>query len=225
MGTLLGKPLELLETNFRMPAGTAGRLVGHLMAVQHRTLTEWAIGHMGVGRFERVLDVGCGGGMAAALLARRADRGFVAGVDYSVEMVRQAVRRNATVIARGRAEFKHGDCAVLPYPDESFDQVCAIETFYFWPDPMRALAEALRVLRPGGQISVTLEMSREAAADPSLLQRFLGRRFTERSERDGLRIVSGDDLRELLGEAGFHHTRYVSEPHRSLGWVCALGRK
>jgi ubiquinone/menaquinone biosynthesis C-methylase UbiE len=225
MGTLLGKPLELLETNFRMPVGAAGRLVGHLMSVQHRTLTEWAISHMQVGRYQRVLDVGCGGGMAAALLTRHAERGLVAGVDYSLEMVRQAVRRNATQVARGRAEFRHGDCADLPYPDQSFDQVCAIETFYFWPEPMRGLAEAHRVLRPGGQVSITLEMSREAADDPSAVQRFFGRRFTERSEREGLRILSGNDLVEMLGKAGFRNARYVAEPRRSLGWVCALGRK
>ncbi|MER5462464.1 methyltransferase domain-containing protein [Streptomyces sp. NPDC002668] len=225
IGTLLKKPLELVETNFRQPAGSAGQLVGHLMTLQHRSLTVWAIEHMDVRRSQRVLDVGCGGGMAVKLLSQRASRGFVAGVDYSMDMVSQAVRRNVEGVARRRVEVRYGDSAALPYEDASFDQVCAIETFYFWPDPMQGLAEAYRVLRPGGQVSITLEMSREADTDPSLVQRYFGRRFTERSERDGLHILSGAELAEMLGKAGFRETRFVAEPRRSLGWVCALGRK
>ena len=225
IGTLLAKPLELMEDNFRRPTGRAGRLFGNLMAVQHRSLTLWAIEHMDVRSRQRVLDVGCGGGMAVNLLSRRTGQGFTAGVDYSMEMVEQAVRRNRAGIARSRVEVRHGDCAALPYEDSSFDQVCAIETFYFWPDPLRGLAEAHRVLKPGGQVSITLEMSREAGADPSLVQRVFGRRFTERSERAGLHILSGDDLVDSLTKAGFRDARFVSRPRRSLGWVCALAHK
>jgi ubiquinone/menaquinone biosynthesis C-methylase UbiE len=218
-------PLRLLEENFRRPTGSAGRFVGHLMAVQHRTLTLWTIGHMAVRPTDRVLDVGCGGGMAVKLLTDRARDGFVAGLDYSPEMVDQAARRNATAVRRGAVEVRHGDAMDLPYEDGSFDQVCAIETFYFWPDPVRGLAQAYRVLRPGGQITIALEMSREAAAEPSLFQRYFGKRFTERSARDGLRILSGAELTGMLVEAGFQDARFDAEPRKSLGWVCARGRK
>jgi len=218
-------PLRLLEGNFRRPTGSAGRLVGHLMAVQHRTLTVWTIGQMAVRPTERVLDVGCGGGMAVRLLADRARDGVVAGLDYSPEMVDQAARRNAAAVRRGTVEVRHGDAMALPYHDESFDQVCAIETFYFWPDPARGLAEAYRVLRPGGQVTIALEMSREAAADPSLIQRYFGKRFTERSARDGLRILSGAELTGMLVQAGFRDARFAAEPRKSLGWLCAQARK
>lgn len=224
-GSVLSRPLELVERNFERPAGTSGQLVGHLMTVQHRTLSVWTAEHMDIRRSHRVLDIGCGGGMAVKLLSERASRGFVAGVDYSMDMVRQAVRRNIEGVARGLVEIQHADVSRLPYESGQFDRVSAIETFYFWPDPMRGLAEAHRVLKPGGQVAVTLEMSREAAESPSPIQRYFGRRFTRRSEQAGLHILSGRELTDMLAKAGFTDTRFVSEPRRSLGWVCAMGRK
>jgi ubiquinone/menaquinone biosynthesis C-methylase UbiE len=224
MNTLIQRPLKLVEDNFRRPEGWAGRLVGHAMARQHRTLTDWTIGLLDLAPTDRVLDVGCGSGMAVGLLAAAASDGFVAGVDYSSDMVRQATRRNATEVVAGRVELRHGDAMGLPYPDASFDVVCAIETFYFWPDPVRGLQEAHRVLRPAGKLAVTLEMSREAGGQTAR-QRFFGERFARRSAEQGLAILSGSELTELLREAGFPEPRYVAEPDRSLGWLCALARK
>lgn len=222
--TRVPNPLETLEDNFRRPTGWWGRAVGHLMALQHRTLTEWAIDRMRVRPYDRVLDVGCGGGMALRLLSRRAWDGRVIGVDYSPDMVEQARARNAEAVRRGRVEVHQGDAMALPFPDGSFDQVCAIETFYFWPDPLRGLREAHRVLRPGGRLTVTLEMSREASGRTAR-QRLLGRRFTERSAGQGLAILSGAELEALLREAGFVDTGYAAQPDRSFGWVSASGRR
>ncbi|MEJ3745470.1 methyltransferase domain-containing protein [Actinomycetes bacterium KLBMP 9797] len=215
------QPMKLVEDNFRRPAGWAGRAVGHLMAVQHRSLTEWTIDLMGIKPADRILDVGCGGGMAVRLLARHAPQGRVAGIDYSPEMVAQARSRNAAAVARQQVEIRPGNAMDLPYPDQSFDHVCAIETFYFWPDPLRGLAEAARVLRPGGQVTVTLEMSREAADPPTALQRVFGRKFTERQREDGLHIISGAELTDLMVRAGLRDARFDSQPRRSLGWLCA----
>ena len=225
ISNLILKPLELVEENFRRPTGWAGRLVGHAMAVQHKPLTLWTIDQMNVRPGDRILDVGCGGGMAIKLLCQIAGEGFVAGVDYALEMVRQATRRNLAAVERGQVEIVHGSAMALPYAGETFDQVCGIESFYFWPDPLEGLREAYRVLKPGGQLTIALEMSKEASRQPSRIQRYLGRRFAERSARQGLTICSGPELTEMMLQAGFLHTRYVTEPDRSLGWLCALGRK
>jgi ubiquinone/menaquinone biosynthesis C-methylase UbiE len=222
---VITNPLELLEDNFKKPTGLSGRLVGHLMTVQHRTLTEWTIEQMAILADDDILDLGCGSGMALGLMAAQASLGNLTGLDYSPVMVDLASKRNADVIRSGRMRVQQGDAMGLPYADGSFDHVTAIETFYFWPDAQRGLAEAWRVLRPGGQMVITLEMSREQSGRPSFVQRVFGRRFTERSAREGLRIVSGADLTGMLTEAGFEGARFVAEPTRSLGWVCALARK
>jgi ubiquinone/menaquinone biosynthesis C-methylase UbiE len=225
LGNLFRRPLELVEENFRRPEGWAGRLVGHAMALQHRSLTVWTIDQMNVQPTDRILDMGCGGGMAIKLLSSIAKDGLVCGLDYSREMVRQATHRNLHAIEEGRAEIVLGDVSSLPYGDGVFDHVCGIETFYFWPDPLRGLREAHRVLKPGGHLAITVEMSKEASGRPSRLQRCFGRKFTERSARQGLLIYSGAELTELMQQAGFLHARYVTEPDRSLGWLCALARK
>jgi ubiquinone/menaquinone biosynthesis C-methylase UbiE len=140
-------------------------------------------------------------------------------------MVRQASRRNAEAVRGGRVAIQHGDAMALPYGDETFDKVCGIETFYFWPDPLRGLREAYRVLKVGGQVTITLEMSKEAARKTSGLRKYLSQRYAERAARLGQRICSGSELTEMLSQAGFREARYVTEPDRSLGWLCALARK
>src|SRR5439155_15397162 len=229
LGTFVGrqvrKPLELVEANFRKPTGWFGQMLGHIMNMQHKTLTVWVIDLMNVQPSDRVLDVGCGGGMAVKLLSDRATAGFVAGVDYSAEMVRQATRRNDAAVRQGRVEVKPGDVSALPYGEGSFDKVCGIETFYFWPDPMAGLREVHRVLKPGGQITIAMEMSKESAAQKSRLQKYLSQRYANRSAALGMSILSGVELVTMLTQAGFRQARYHSEPNRALGWLCALGSK
>jgi len=219
------KPLALVEENFRKPTGWFGQLIGHAMAVQHRTLTVWTLGLMDVHPADQVLDVGCGGGMAIKLLVARAKHGFVAGVDYSAAMVQQARRRNRAAIQRGQVAIQAGNVLDLPYAEGLFDQVCGIETFYFWPDPLAGLSEVYRVLKPGGQITIALEMSKESSKQKSKLQKYFSQSYADRSAGLGLAICSGAELVTLLEQAGFGQTRYSAKPDKSLGWVCAQGIK
>lgn len=93
---------------------------------------------------EHVLDLGCGTGRAAELIARRGAR--VTGIDHSPLMVETARRRcgdRATIVA---AEFDR-----LPLNDAGVDAVFACNTLYFWHDEAAILGELRRVLRPGGR--------------------------------------------------------------------------
>jgi ubiquinone/menaquinone biosynthesis C-methylase UbiE len=163
--------------------------------------------------------------MAIRLIGGRTGRGRLAGVDLSPTMVAMTRRRNERLTRAGRLDVRQGNAMALPFADESFDAVTAVETLYFWPDPLLGLTECRRVLRPGGWLAVTLEMTRDAAEEPTLLQRLLGGKFTDRSEGEGLSIVSGLQLAGLLRDAGFSTVRFTVEPRRSLGWLCVLGRK
>jgi len=99
-----------------------------------------------VGSATRLLDAGCGAGMA---LQRAADLGAeVAGIDASAGLLE---------VARDRlpgARLEHGDLEVLPFEDDSFDVVTGFNSFQFAADPVAALREARRVTKPGGTVCV-----------------------------------------------------------------------
>jgi ubiquinone/menaquinone biosynthesis C-methylase UbiE len=98
----------------------------------------------------RILEVAPGPGYLAIELAKR---GFeVVGVDISRSFVRIATRNAAE--AKVAATFEHGDAAHMPFPDGFFDFVVCTAAFKNFTDPVGALDEIHRVLKPGGGASI-----------------------------------------------------------------------
>jgi 2-polyprenyl-6-hydroxyphenyl methylase/3-demethylubiquinone-9 3-methyltransferase len=92
----------------------------------------------------RVLDVGCGGGFLSNRLAREGHA--VTGIDRSAESLRVARRYDAT----GRVTYHAADALALPFGDGAFDAVTAMDFLEHVEAPGRVVAEAARVLAPGG---------------------------------------------------------------------------
>lgn len=118
-----------------------------------RRLRSWERDQLGLVGGQRLLDVGCGLGEAALALAEDlGDDGEVVGVDISAEMLRVA-RSNAGAV-RCRVRFTEGDACSLDEPDDAFDAVRAERTLQWLADPAAAVAEMVRVVRPGGRVSL-----------------------------------------------------------------------
>lgn len=99
-----------------------------------------------VGSGTRLLDAGCGAGMALALASKLG--AHVSGIDASAALLE---------IARSRlpnAKFAHGDLEELPFDDNAFDVVTGFNSFQYAADPVAALKEACRVTKPGGRVFV-----------------------------------------------------------------------
>jgi len=111
---------------------------------------------VGAGPGVRLLDVASGPGYAAAAAAARG--AVVTGVDFSAPMVAEAARRYS------KMNFRHGDAEALPFADESFDAVTMNFGLLHLGDPDKALAEACRVLRPGGRFAFTVWAKPEETA-------------------------------------------------------------
>lgn len=105
---------------------------------------------------DRVLDVACGTGLVSLRMAEAVGkRGAVIGTDISGQMV-EAARRNAAERGADNAGFERADDEELPFVDGSFDAAaCALGLMYV-PDPVRALREMRRLLRPGGRAAAAV---------------------------------------------------------------------
>lgn len=135
------------------------------------------------------------------MIAERATSGLVAGIDPSVEMLRQAAQRNHAALRAGRVELGRGEVSALPYPDGHFSKACAIHTLYFWPSIEGGLRELHRVLAPGSLLVLAVRMRNEHAGvfEPS---------------RYGLTDTQIDEIIATLGEVGF---RDATSQRREIG--------
>lgn len=184
--------------HYHRPRGIIGRLAGRNMARQHRPENEWSVALLAPQPTDRVLEVGFGPGVAIQLLAAQVNVGLVAGVDYSPTMVAQARRRNAQAIKNGRVDLRDGEATKLPFADASFDKVLSIHTLYFWSQPMDALTELRRVLKPGGTLTLTF-MPREYWPSGETAEHIDG-------------VYTGPEVAQLMLEAGFSQARVELGP-------------
>ena len=109
--------------------------------------------HLALGSGQRALDVGCGRGeVACQMAARVGSSGQVVGVDASEAMLADA--RQRARVAGVEVDFRLGDALALDEPDGSFDAVRAERVVQWIPDGEAAVAELVRILRPGGRLSL-----------------------------------------------------------------------
>jgi ubiquinone/menaquinone biosynthesis C-methylase UbiE len=152
-----------------------------------------------------VLDVGCGPATDTIPLARLvSENGFVAGVDADKEMILAAERRTHAAGLTPRVRHFHIDALDLPFAPQTFDATRSERTFQHLSDPAAALAEMVRVTRPGGRVVVLDTDWATASLDTPYprVERTLVRITAERLLRNG---YAGRTLYRLFREQGLGH--------------------
>ena len=102
---------------------------------------------------DRVLEIGCGHGVAATLVCERIAGGRLTAIDRSPKMIAAAARRNAQHVEAGRAEFLVAALEELDLGARRFDVIFAVRVGLFHREPDRARALAERWLAAGGRVA------------------------------------------------------------------------
>jgi SAM-dependent methyltransferase len=197
---------QWLRAQFGRPTGLWGIVAGFIMANrrQNRERNAWTLALLDLQRSDRVLEIGFGPGVAIQDMSRIVSEGFVAGIDHSETMVRQARRRNAAAIRGGRVDVRLGTVSALPAFPEPFDKCLAVNTFQFWNEPVERLQALRRLLRAGGLIAITEEPRFSGATDDSAHE-------------------IGKEMVAALTKAGFSQVRLETRKMKPVSAVCALG--
>jgi ubiquinone/menaquinone biosynthesis C-methylase UbiE len=101
---------------------------------------------------DRILEIGCGHGVAATMVCERLESGRLTAIDRSPKMIEAAARRNASYVDAGVAEFLVMTLEELDLGERRFDKVFAVRVGLFHREPARARALAERWLAPGGTV-------------------------------------------------------------------------
>ncbi|MFD5826015.1 SAM-dependent methyltransferase [Lentzea sp. NPDC060358] len=110
------------------------------------------VGQLAVRPGDRVLEIGCGQGVAATMVCGLLSTGTLTAIDRSVKMVEAATRRNAPYVVSGKAEFLIASLEDVNLGDRRFDLVFAVRVGLFHRDPGRARALVRPWLAPGGRV-------------------------------------------------------------------------
>ena len=170
--------------------------------------------HFPIENGSRVLDVGCGGGRTVSKLCDLVGSGKVYGIDYSELCVKKAQKLNHKNVLCGRASISQAAVSALPFEDEKFNAVIAVETYYFWPDKLGDLKEIYRVLKRGGRILLVFEMLQDEN-NPD--------KWKSVENRLGIEAVSREGIEDMLFRAGYLNIR--SHVKSGTTWLCAIAEK
>ena len=145
------------------PVGPVGVAIGDYMNAMNGALKAVLFRQLSPRHGDRILEIGFGNGKLLSDLMNLAPNITYDGIDISELMVAEATAFNRALVAAGRATFHRTSSAMIPFDVGTFDRAVAINTIYFWPEPVRDLAEIRRVLKPTGVLGLAA-MTPAAAA-------------------------------------------------------------
>ena len=195
----MSKILSKLFTNCAHPKGRMGRAMLWFMNSTHAPLTNWGLDLIDIQDKWTMLDIGCGGGATLQRLSKRSNGAQVYGIDISEESVKKAKKINKELLDK-QVFVSQGSAEKLPYHDEKFDLVTAVETVYFWPNMPSCLQEGYRVLKQGGRFAIMVEAINSDSMWTNIVE--------------GMTVYTPEELQVMLNAAGFTLTKvYQKKPY------------
>jgi ubiquinone/menaquinone biosynthesis C-methylase UbiE len=202
MAVLAGHMKQTARKEFEAWAAGYDRslLQWFLFQPSYRTLLSELVGWRRTRRPFDLLDVGCGTGTFAAMVAGAGLPAGIVGLDYAASMCRLASQKACGAMADDRVRFLNGDSEHLPFARGSFDVITCSNSFHHYPHQDRVVQEMFRVLRPGGRL-IILDGFRDNVIGWLMFDVVIGKVETH------IRHASWRQVREYYQKAGFAHIR------------------
>jgi ubiquinone/menaquinone biosynthesis C-methylase UbiE len=147
--------LQLLAAQLRKPVGEEGKQIGDVMNNGNKLINEWTIAELDLQEFDYVLEIGMGNGyFVKDILVKPGIR--YEGIDYSEIMIGEATKMNHSFIEENKVHFTLATANKMPFADDTFTKIFAVNTIYFWGDAAKELQEIKRVLQSGGRFVLSI---------------------------------------------------------------------
>ena len=207
-----------LISQAKKPTGIPGLLIARLMNLGHHKLTNWGLSFVDIKEDDIILDIGCGGGKTVNKLAEIARKGKVYGVDFSDVSVKLSAKLNRYYINLNKVSIQKASVSSLPFPDNFFDIITAIETYFFWPDLESDMKEVLRVLKPNGKFLIVSEVYKNSKSEKSISK------WSKISNtKDFMQFQTKEELKHTFINAGYKEV--IINNNIKHGWICGMGSK
>ena len=195
-----------IVSQFEHPRGFLGRIVGWILAGRGSNLVRnrWTVDRLDPTGGERVLEVGCGPGIALGLVLSRASVTAV-GVDHSDLMIANARRRNAKAVRAGRLTLIAGTIDDVPAGQGPFDKAFSINVIQF-VDQEAFVARMHSLLKPGGTLATTYQP-----------------RHAKATRADALKLA--ETLTQILARGGFENIRTEELDLKPVPAVCVVAQR
>lgn len=148
---------EFLIKQSQKPSGLIGRVITKIWSFYFKKLSLWAIKQTTISDNYRILEIGYGGGSTIKNLLALNKNLEIHGINISKESYRTAQRVHSDSIRKGSVQLKIGNVENMPYQNNYFDRIFAIQTHIFWKDIKKSFQEVYRVMSSNSTLIIASE--------------------------------------------------------------------
>lgn len=192
------------------PEGDMGEEMLLYMNDGHYEVSGWMIDIAEIQENDKVLDIGCGGGMTLKRISKKVTGGHLTGLDYSATSVEMTKELNKEDYNSGKLDVIEASVDNMPFEDDTFDKIVSVESLYFWKDLEKSISEIKRVMKKGGHACICIDIYQcDELSDEAKMH----------IEKYDMYVPTLQEAREVFEKVGFSSVEVHTSDNGEL-WMC-----